>query len=1104
MTKFKEKTNSLVSKSGTALPALPIPDRQDPGGGSNGNLKSDDIALNHGSLIPQQDTTTCSERVAKRRKTEDAKDEANSILGLRRVHPRGHELRSENVTDVERCVNPPKPMLYRIENIPQDASEASLVESFKPDEQPRLSVTSLCESVEADTNKLTATVIYRRGDYEDVPHLLNDRMTIDREFFGFTPLYTPKGRIEADIIALTGLGGHAFGSWAISPTEMWLRDFLPDDIPQARILIYGYDSRIQKRSGRGILSDHTNNFIVKLTDMRREGRCELRPVIFIGHSLGCLIIKEALSKSASSPGMNLQQLPVRSLVFFGAPHRGLNILAIKTLVEGWPSEDIVQELKKQSPTLTKLNEDFRDLLGGLDILTIYELEDTPSITQAPDGKWQQDGPPVTMVEKDSAILYWPNERTVGCNADHRYIARVTRGQNGCYSQLRGFMQRSLKEAVTSQPAQPTRYRNLDDISCHQSFKTSRYEEFKDRNPERVRGTCKWVLNHEMYQSWCSSPKDDLLWISADPGCGKSVLSKFLIDEELRTEASRSTCYFFFKDNEEQNDLAIALCAVLHQLFTHKPELLRHAIPIWQRNKDKLQQETGELWRILLSAASDPAAGHVVCILDALDECERQGRETLIGYLKKFHNSSTPEQDFGLNFLVTSRPYVDIKDQWHGITSGIPTLWLAGEMMNEDISKEINHVIDARVLEVSYKKKLSQDLQESLKTKLKGMNNRTYLWLYLVMEQIQDSLKHTQKTYDRIIDTIPSSVQEAYEKILSKSANKSETRSLLYIMVGAARPLTLQEMDVAFSLATQSGCNSYAELDRDGVNLETRIRNLCGLFVYINDSRVQLIHQTAKEFLMQKKSSLPPSLGIWSQSLHKEEPVKELLFEREIYLNTSPQAWSSSIQEEKAEEMMAKICLQYLLFTDFNGPVRNEKPEFNESPEFEFMDYAAVNWTAHFRNAKISEGSLLLSSALTLYESPSWRLRIWFSRYWKNLHTYRDPPQGLTNLHFAAITGHRAMVPKLLMARHAVDVDTKDENGWTALDWAAENGHEAVVRLLLEAGAGVDVHGTDGRTPLHWAAENGHEAVVRLLLEAGAGVDVQDTIGRPPLHEAAVR
>jgi hypothetical protein len=100
---------------------------------------------------------------------------------------------------------PLKPLLYRIEDVLQDTSEASLIGSFESDSQPRLSVTSLCESVDA-SSKLTATVVYRPRDYEDIPHLMDCRMTMDSDFFGFTPLYTPKGSIKADIIALTGLG----------------------------------------------------------------------------------------------------------------------------------------------------------------------------------------------------------------------------------------------------------------------------------------------------------------------------------------------------------------------------------------------------------------------------------------------------------------------------------------------------------------------------------------------------------------------------------------------------------------------------------------------------------------------------------------------------------------------------------------------------------------------------------------------------------------------------------------------------------------------------------------------------------------------------------
>ncbi|KAF6825877.1 Ankyrin repeat domain-containing protein 50-like protein 3 [Colletotrichum musicola] len=107
--------------------------------------------------------------------------------------------------------------------------------------------------------------------------------------------------------------------------------------------------------------------------------------------------------------------------------------------------------------------------------------------------------------------------------------------------------------------QELRYENEKHAECHRVFKTSRYQVFKDNNPERVQGTCEWVLGHERYRRWYNNSGNDLLWISADPGCGKSVLAKSLIDNELRNTDSHNICYFFFKDNEEQNSFATAMC-----------------------------------------------------------------------------------------------------------------------------------------------------------------------------------------------------------------------------------------------------------------------------------------------------------------------------------------------------------------------------------------------------------------------------------------------------------------------------------------------------------------------------------------------------------------
>src|SRR5436190_21078489 len=108
--------------------------------------------------------------------------------------------------------------------------------------------------------------------------------------------------------------------------------------------------------------------------------------------------------------------------------------------------------------------------------------------------------------------------------------------------------------------------------------TSPYRDRKDRNPDRIQGTCEWFVAHELFRDWEESKSSTMLWVSADPGCGKSVLAKYLVDSVLATTKSRTTCYFFFKDGfRDQTNVLSALCCLLHQLFKQKRILLSDAI-----------------------------------------------------------------------------------------------------------------------------------------------------------------------------------------------------------------------------------------------------------------------------------------------------------------------------------------------------------------------------------------------------------------------------------------------------------------------------------------------------------------------------------------------
>jgi hypothetical protein len=110
-----------------------------------------------------------------------------------------------------------------------------------------------------------------------------------------------------------------------------------------------------------------------------------------------------------------------------------------------------------------------------------------------------------------------------------------------------------------------------------------YESYKNLNPRRVAGTCEWVFEHPTFKWWRDSDHNELLWLSADPGCGKSVISRALVDEDLGGGDSAATGYYFFKDNEQQRGAARAVCTLLYQIFASRQHLFcKHAIPAIKR------------------------------------------------------------------------------------------------------------------------------------------------------------------------------------------------------------------------------------------------------------------------------------------------------------------------------------------------------------------------------------------------------------------------------------------------------------------------------------------------------------------------------------------
>lgn len=668
-----------------------------------------------------------------------------------------------------------------------------------------------------------------------------------------------------------------------------------------------------------------------------------------------------------------------------------------------------------------------------------------------------------------------------------------------------------------------------------------YERHRNRNVDRNDGTCRWVLDDPVFLSWQKDGLSTFLFVTGIAGCGKSVLYRSLLEHELRGTEKRSPCFFFFKnDNIEQKSICDALSALLHQLFSQRKDLIKHAISHFDSEGSKLHARFQKLWMILVAAAEDPIAGDTVCVIDAIDECEKAEQATLIEEIVRYHKgrSSRTSTQSKLRFLLTSRPP---RPSIHRITHEIPTIICDLAI----VSSEIDRVVRQDVLNFV---DLDEEERAALLSELLARENRTYLWLKLIMDIVQQEVSPTKKKLAEIINSLPETISQAYEQILSKVENVEPAQKLLSIVVATVRPLTINEVNIA--LAVEQGHVSQTDLDLENeARLASTLPQICNHFVNVIETRVYLIHQTAKNFLLSRVHKnkwyhldLRESDLVLARTCINYILLDEFKYGLSIRefdgVNWQPGDDSSTDESSDTEKDLAAVAsfdgkipiiggrqvkkFRAMIAKKLNGGRVEDRhhpdgfliDEIANSKEimakYKYFNYAASQWPNHFRAAQdlADPATLQLVDALC---TPTQRFDNWFNIYWSQPYgSSLNPPPIPSRLMVAVHLGFYVMIPFLL--EDGVDPNQQDEfNGQTALALACMKGNKRIVeKFVAFSNIAIKERDKKGHTPLMWAAGNpngkkerlddgseaepqheDHGAIAKMLLDTGKALYVAD-------------
>ncbi|KAK0631939.1 hypothetical protein B0T14DRAFT_559678 [Immersiella caudata] len=249
---------------------------------------------------------------------------------------------------------------------------------------------------------------------------LPTRFVIDQHFHGTTVLFSPSaGNHAVDVLAVPGLGGHPYGSFVNKGDgHMWLSESLPRDIPTARVMIYGYESGLQDSTSFAGLHDLAGSLRNAIRQLLGSG--EQRHLILVGHSLGGLLIKEALVQMLESDSELDQIRRIVGALFFGVPNDGMDIASLIPMVNGQPNRSLLESLSAiNSQVLRRQERSFVKFLDqtALNTFCFFETRESPTAAQDSAGRWKMNGPYRCLVTPSSAMSCLPPGLRLGHSAE---------------------------------------------------------------------------------------------------------------------------------------------------------------------------------------------------------------------------------------------------------------------------------------------------------------------------------------------------------------------------------------------------------------------------------------------------------------------------------------------------------------------------------------------------------------------------------------------------------------------------------------------------------------------------------------------------------------
>ncbi|KXX80184.1 Protein SERAC1 [Madurella mycetomatis] len=750
-----------------------------------------------------------------------------------------------------------------------------------------------------------------------------------------------------DVILVHGVDGHYEDTWRAGSQNdtFWPRDenFLPAYLPKAQVFSWSYNASIK---GLGKMRDHALSLLTSLRDRLEDEDTPTRPLLFVCHSSGGVLVKQALWLAFND--MEQYESVARSIcgvVFLSTPHSGFNL-------EGWerfvsdvvvynghasiprPTAKMQNEIRLHCELMSTITKNFESLLNrGFEVASFIEVQETVKLGRV-------------IVNRDNGRFHIDKEHIGILNGDHYGICRFSEADKHQFKELGGKLKWLAEESPVAKRLN-NRHRDLLHSLCPDKF--HRYHLRFAPTP----GTCSWIEEKPVFREWRSKTPIGRLWIDGEPACGKTYLARHITSNAVRDSGTDVLHCFLNGLLPERNTCLSILRSTIHMLVRAHPDLMDKLIPTKSGEAERggniadvwAVDELGGQWAQAVAEVVKVRMRKVVVIVDGFDEVDNREQERFLSCFKNCEDlmrKGHPSPQIGsgcLHLLILSRPCASLDKHEYDFMRYTITI--------KDTRNDIHTTVTDKLRVFASRLEYAQDFQALVCDRLTEAAQGIYLWATVKVVDLEHRLL-TQRDMEKQLHNMPKSLEELYDSILGRISEKLgddvfSARTVLRWIIFRQQALRAEELGIVLALTkirAQDPDNIVKDDELQKLRMPVAVTKvalykICGPLIRISGDEIEPVHSSLSRYLM-----TPTNILI---SGHPEWPVPH---HKEFYMPA-----------EESHVILGNICVAYLTMDYFadsgvpfdprgSGSARWEHKVRTRMEECPFARYAALCWSKH--------------------------------------------------------------------------------------------------------------------------------------------------------------